>query len=234
MLGCAVPVDPGGQSRVAWQFEIATVDAKTLIGLAFTTGLFTAILNQALAWLREIYERRISHKNSAKNFAIGLVEILTAYAQECNSRISYNRFDEQDRGYGRYRHLPTLPNYPTGPIELLPPKIAAGLVDLRNEISEAERDIESTEEVDGPPEAIDVATHRCATVGFRAYKLSVRLRRYYGLGSYQGQSDFASELRRYYRKRHHGPLRRLWSSLPMYRVRRAVSRWQRRVLRLWR
>jgi hypothetical protein len=205
------------------------IDFKTVLTLAFTTGLFTALLNQGIGLLREIFERRRTHRDAAKNFAIKLVEILTAYAQECNARANSNRYDEREGEHGRYRHLPDLPVYPVGPMELFPSKIAAGLVDLRNEITEAERDIEGTMEVVGYPEATQTTTYRCVAIGLRAYKLAASLRWHHGLGSYQGQSDFARELRSHYRATHHGPLRRLWTSLPIYRARRFISRWRRRL-----
>ena len=120
--------------------------------------------------------------------------------------------------------LPELPPSPPGPLELLPSEVAAGLHDLRNEVKEAQRDIQGV--LDGPPEEVDATNARCANIGYTALKLAARLRRHYRLGSYQaaGVSTFASELRRHYRMSHRGPLRKFWHSLPVYKNRRRISR----------
>ena len=176
---------------------------SAILTLAFSTGVFTAVFNQGIAWLKETRQSREKDRRTAKASALLLVEMLTSYAQECNSRSSYNRYDKHSGTYGRYSDMPVLPPYPEG-VEwaVLPSKIAAGLRDLRNEVNEAKRDIDATAEVIDPDEAADVATDRCVVIGYMALRISGRLRKYYGFGPYQaaGQSNFASELHKYYRR----------------------------------
>jgi hypothetical protein len=208
----------------------------SILTLALTTGLCTAVFNQGFDWIKQTVQRRQEHKRAGKGLALKLVEMLTAYAQECNSRIDYNRYDERTGTYGRHSQMPTLPPYPDGPSELLPSRVAAGLQDLRNEVGEAVRDIKATSEIDGPEDAIDVATHRYAIVGYTGLKLAVRLRRHYRLGPYQaaGRSSFASDLRKHYRASRRGPIRRLWASLLVQRIRRRLRRWRLRITNIYR
>lgn len=209
---------------------------SSLIQIAFATGLCTAVFNQGFAWVKEIIQRRQSNRVEGRTFALELVEILTAYAQECNSRIDCNLFDERSGGYGRYTEMPALKPFPEGPWGLLPSSIAAGLRDLRNEVGEASRDIKGAGEVDGHPEAIDAATSRFGTVGYTAVLLAQRLRRHYQLGHYQaaGASTFELQLRRQYRSSHPGLIKRLWQSLPIFRLRRRLSRLRRRLTNAYR
>jgi len=205
--------------------------------LALTTGLATAIFNQLLGWLKEIYQLRDKDARSGKALALLLVECLTKYAQECNHRLGYNAYDRSFGDHGRYSDMPGLPPYPEGAgWEVLPAKISAGLRDLRNEVDEATRSIKISFEVVGPEDGIDTATHKYGAVGYTALKISERLRAYYKLGPYQaaGQSSFASELLRHYRESHPGPVRRLWESLPVYKMRRCLSKCCRKLLKLFR
>jgi hypothetical protein len=212
----------------------AALDLSTIIKLALTTGLCTAIFNQGFAWLRETIQRREKHRLRGKALALELVGMLTAYAQKCNSLINTSEYKQREGGLGRY-DFPDLPPLPPGPSELLPSSVAAGLQDLRNEAKEAKRDIAGTLEVVGPPEAVQVANYHCAGVGYAALKLANRMRRHYRLGSYQAaaaSSTFASELREYYRAGHRGPVRRLWNGLPIYKIRRRGSRLWRWLINL--
>ena len=130
--------------------------------------------------------------------------------------------------------MPALPPYPEGADwHVLPPKIAAALLDLRNEVNEAKRSIRITTEVVDPSEAADTASRSYVLVGYMALRISKRLRKYYGFGSYQAaeRSSFAHELEEHYRKTHQGPFRRLWSSLPVYRIRSRIRKAGLRVMK---
>jgi hypothetical protein len=106
---------------------------------------------------------------------------------------------ERIRGKGRRtaRQLqaprPAAISGPAGRLELLPPKIAVGLQDLRNEIQQARRDIEGALQVDGPPEAVAATNARCKNIGEAARKLEDRLRHHYRLGAYQSTSRVRSQ-----------------------------------------
>lgn len=215
-----------------------TVDAVwtwgSILKLAFTTGLFTGAFNQGFAWMKEVVHRRSNDRRAGRAMALHLVEMLTSYAQECHARIGYNRYDSDMGDYGRYSDVPDLPLYPVGSEwEVLPPRIAVGLRDLRNEVKEANRRISITAEVNDPSDASDQATHECVSVGYMALNISDRLRKHYELGPYQaaGRSEFASDLRRRYRQSNHGPFRKLWHSLTVWRIRWRIWKGYRRLLR---
>jgi hypothetical protein len=210
----------GAPVEVVWTWT-------SLLQVAFTTGLCTAIFNQVLAWIKESIQRRQKDRVDGRTFALQLVELLTAYAQDCNSRIDANLYDDRSGGYGRHSDMPILKPFPEGgPWGLLPPKLAAKIRDLRNEVHEAAREIQGVSEVDGHQEAIDAATSRYGTIGYTSSRLAQNLRQHYRLGRYQaaGGSTFEAELRKRYRASHPGPLKRLWRSLPVERFRRWVLR----------
>jgi hypothetical protein len=198
----------GAPVEVVWTWT-------SLLQVAFTTGLCTAIFNQALAWTKESFQRRQKDRVDGRTFALQLVELLTAYAQECNWRADVNLYDDRTGDYGRYSDMPVLKSFPDERSwGLLPSRVAAGIRDLRNEVDEAAREIKGVLEVDGPPEAIVAATSRYGRIGYISLRLAQRLRRHYRLGRYQsaGGSTFEVELRKRYRASHPGPLKRLWGS----------------------
>jgi hypothetical protein len=102
----------------------------TILKFAFTTGLIGAVFNQGFALLKDSIRRRRRETQRARGFALKLVGMLTAYAQACNSLIDSNDYEQEHGALGSYE-LPELAPYPSGPWELLPPRLAAGLEDLR-------------------------------------------------------------------------------------------------------
>jgi hypothetical protein len=209
----------GAPVEVVWTWT-------SLLQVAFTTGLCTAIFNQALAWTKESFQRRQKDRVDGRAFALQLVELLTAYAQECNWRADSNVYDDRTGDYGRYSNMPALKSFPEGPWGLLPSRMAAGIKDLRNEVDEAAREIKGALEVDGHPDAVAVATSRYGTIGYTSLRLAQRLRRHYRLGHYQAASGstFEVDLRKRFRVSHPGPLERLWKSLPVKRFRQWLFR----------
>jgi hypothetical protein len=200
---------------------------KSILTLALSAGVFTAVFNQSFAWIKETVQRLQNDKRAGGAFALQLVEMLTAYAQQCTSRIYVNDPHYVVGNGGPYAEMPVLPHYPEGPWEVLPPKLAAGIRDLRNEVDQANSQIKGAFEVDGPSEGFETATNQFAVVGYSALRFANRLRRHYGLGPYQaaGNSDFAATLRRRYQQSQVGPLRWLLSKWP--NKRRLQRRWQR-------
>jgi len=203
----------------------------SIVQVAFTTGFFTAALNQLFALLKDAIQRRQKDRVDGRDFALQLVELLTAYAQECNSRSIANAYDDQLGDYARFSGMPNLKQYPEGPWGILPSRLAAGIRDLRNEVAQAARDIEATIEVDGPKEGADVASRRFGTVGYKSLLLANELRADYRLGRYQaaGRSGFEAHLRQQYRLSNPGPFKRLWGSLTVARMRQRFSRWRSRI-----
>lgn len=208
-----------------------------ILKLASTTGFFTAVLNQAFRFFREMLQQAGKDRRAGKLLAQKIVEILTNYAQECHHRLSANLYDQADGGgYGVYSDMPQLPDYPEGDAwAVLPTKVAAGLRDFRSELKESKRAIEITDEVYGPPEAFDTASHNYIIMGYTAIKLADSLRSRYGLGLYQSTDNdgFVNALRKHYQKSRRGLLHKLWESLPVKRARRWVSRKRKSVIHLF-
>jgi len=198
---------------------------------ALTTGLATACLNQLFAWLKEERQRKIAERKSGNILALTLVHILTNYAQECNSWARSNRFASESGGYGS-ESIPELPPYEGSDAgwAALPSTIAAALKDFRNDVRDAVHGVEQTNEIYGPPEAINTATYRLVYLGYRACGLSTQLRKYYGFGKYSGDNTFMKELEFHYRKSNPGPISRFWESYPIYNLRRRIRRVVRKAL----
>jgi hypothetical protein len=97
----------GAPVEVVWTWT-------SLLQVAFTTGLCTATFNQVLAWTKESFQRRQKDRVDGRTLALQLVELLTAYAQECNSRIDANLYDDRTGGYARYSEMPILKPFPEG------------------------------------------------------------------------------------------------------------------------
>jgi hypothetical protein len=162
-----------------------TVTWGLILKLAFTTGLSTAFLNQVIGLAKEEWQRRRGDKKKGRVAALELVEILTAFAQECEARREYNEYDRSLGDNGRYSHIPPLSKYPNDiGWETIPPVIAGALVDLRNEIKQAERKISITAEVVDPEEATVSADTQFTSLARMATQLAQRLRDSYGLGKY--------------------------------------------------
>lgn len=203
----------------------------SILKVALTTGFFTAALNQSFAWLKEATQHREKDRRTGQVLALSLVQTLTNYAQECSARSRSNRYIADTGGYGDQR-IPILPDYQESDPgwRVFPSEIAAAIRDFRNEISNAKRDVAETDELLGPPEAIDSATYQYVRLGFKAWQFSERLRRYYHFCRYSGDLSFANELRSHYRMAHPNLLRRIWRSLPIYKLRRRARQGWRRVL----
>ena len=99
-----------GNSRTAVDF----FTWWTVVKFAFTTDLFTAGFTQGLAWAEETVQSRTMTRRRKKELSIKLVDMLTAYAQECLSWVAGNEADEAIGRYGRFSEMPDLPVYPDG------------------------------------------------------------------------------------------------------------------------
>lgn len=198
----------------------------SIFRLAFTTGLITAAFNQGFAFLKEAWQQRQKDRQTGQALAGELVEKLTSYAQDCNSRAQRNRAELEIGNFGDDRIPDLAPYDEQGAWGVLPPKIAGALRDLRNEVPEARRAIAETLEYLGPPEAIDTATYQLDHLGYMAFQIARRLRLHYGLGAYKGRSTFATDLRKRHQKNRQGSLRKLWQSLYVTRIRTRIRRWR--------
>ncbi|MER9740568.1 hypothetical protein [Mesorhizobium sp. M0187] len=174
----------------------AAVTWGLILKLGLTTGVFTAVFNQAAAALKDAWQSRMFDRRRGTTSAIGLVEVLTTFALECDARHDYNDYDRLNRNDPRHYDMPPL-KYPDDvALDILPRHIAVGLADLQTEIQQAKRNVSITAEVVDPPEATKTADDGYLSVGQTAINLALRLRKEYRLGPYQGDTakDVAASL----------------------------------------
>lgn len=198
-----------------------------VLKLAITTGFSTASFNQGFGLIKEAIQRAKEDRKKGTVSALGLVKILQNYAQECHYRLKSNRFDQSDTpaGWGLFSEMPELPQYPDQTAwEVLPSKMAASINDFRHELTTATQGIQFTDDVLGPPEAIDTANYTYIRMGHKAAELARQLRNHYNLGRYS--PDFILELREEYRKSRRGsPFLRIWRSRTATKLRRRCRRY---------
>lgn len=201
----------------------------TVVKFAFTTGLFTALFTQGFAWVKGTVQGWAKTRRQGHEVSLMLVPLLTAYAQDCLSRVEDNEFGVYNRGYGSFKEMPVLQTYPVRDgLVALPRSIAGALLDLRDAVIEADRHISYTDNINGHPEAVEVANIHFVSVGHHVVCIASRLRKHYKFGPRQPVSAyyFAAELQRRYRKNHPGLVRKTWDSHAMHRLRQATQkRW---------
>ena len=193
----------------------------TIVKLAFTTGFFTAALNQGFSWIKETFQRRLKDRREGTAFALRQVESLTHYAQECISRLGDNENDDRRGEIGRHTTMPPLNKIADGPEwGLLKPCVAASIRDFYNEVEQGKRSIVATHNDLGPFEEVDTTNTMYILAGGRALLLCDMLRRRYGLGKYVeiGSFGFDNDIRKRYKKLNPCLVIRLWRSLFVHRI----------------
>ena len=192
-----------------------------------SSGLIAALATQGLIWLREARQRGEKNRQDGTAFALCHVERLTAFAQECISRLGDNGNDDGRGELGRHTSMPAPVKVDDGPNwGLLKPSIAAAIKDFYNEVEEAERDMASTYDVLGAVEVVDTANNKFVLLGCRAVEICDIQRKEYRLGAYQGIGSyrFDESIREQYRKLMPGLHIRIWRSLFIYRIRCRIRR----------
>jgi hypothetical protein len=170
----------------------------------------------AAAWVSAMKARR-----AAKASALRIVRLLTEFAYQCDLRASWNEA-------ARYSDVPKLPPYVDDIAwEALSRRIAVRVLRLPTEISNAEIAILSARRA-SPEKADIIATESVIYLGYTAIEIAHSLRRRYRLGRHTGVGayDFASDLRRKYRRLHQSRINRAWASARsgLYRMRRRLRR----------
>lgn len=204
----------------------------TLISLAFTTGVITALFNSAFSIVTENLKRRAQNAKEGAAAAHLLVPILTAYAHECAKRLVENGQDKSEGLAGGHTKMPAMPEYSSTILwSSLPGRIAAGINDLRIEIREADAFISASADYDPNPEEVAASANvKFALVGWKAYTLAKKLRRRYSLGMYQSTTisyHWISPLRAHYRSLNPNLLERAWNSYPAAKLRFRYKQWKR-------
>ena len=163
-----------------------TMNIATILTLAFSTGLATAIFNQTIGWLRDARHERLVQARDACYLAIRLAVLLEQFGIACAVRIS-----DQDL-YGRHGGLVgasfgALPDLPPFPDEedwkALHPDLLARVLTLRNELLLCGRAIALLANV-YPEGVLDESTQQCGKAGHIAMVLAGDLRRHYHLPTF--------------------------------------------------
>lgn len=170
----------------------------SLLAFAATTGIITALLNQAFGILRDWRVAVGKKKSLAGYHALRLAAILESFAYSCASFIMDNGNAQQgsDEQYPDWNAmLPDLAPYPEESegwhaIDL---KLAGRALDLRNHITGSQGVIASTIEftMDDLEHTLD---EHAAERGLEAWALAVELRRRYGLPTFEPIWDFTPTL----------------------------------------
>lgn len=173
----------------------------SVIALAATTGIFTALLNQLLTVLREWWVSSSNKRARAGYHALRLAVLLEAYAEACADLIIENDNLEPPSPEQEFPDwnlkLPDLPSYPDDAegwraIDL---QLAARALNLRNRISGSQGIIFANRE-HTPEELGRVTDEEAAERGLEAWEIAVALRRKHGLDPIGPIWDFIGRLER--------------------------------------
>jgi len=177
------------------------VDLTTWTGMlvfAATTGIITAILNQAFGIGRDLWAAYVKRKSEAGYLALRLASILEGYAYDCASFIGDNANAEQrpDSPYPDWNiRLPELPPFPEEKegwhsIDL---KLAARALDLRNHLAGSQGMINATAEFTEDDLENELPEH-AGERGKEAWALAKDLRNRYRLPAFEPVWDFTKTL----------------------------------------
>lgn len=171
-----------------------------MLTFAATTGIITAVLNQAFALGRDLVAARSRRKALAGYHALRLAALLEGYAYDCASFIGENFNPQQppDEPYPAYNaNLPDLQPYPEeiDGWHSLDLRLAGRALDLRNHIKGSVGVIASIIEY-SESELGETLDEHAALRGQEAWVLAKDLRRRYGLPPFEPVWDFTDTLDR--------------------------------------
>ena len=203
-----------------------TLTWSSVVAALLGTGLAAAVFTNVFAWVKEEIQRRLNGRRSASVLAYDLGDLLLRFARECSERAISNRYED-----GAYLKMPMLAPYPGGQDRAaLPKKIGFGLVDLRNQVEAASSTVILGDFCFDHCDLVEGATGEYIDLGYAALRLSDDLRQLYWRRHRRpiGRCYWEVELRKEYRRRHDGPLRRAWHRAWdgewIYHMRRRIRR----------
>jgi hypothetical protein len=180
------------------------MDTSTILATAFSTGLATAILNQAIGWWRDSRKDHVATAREARYLAIRLAVLLEKFSLDCADSIADYELHTDFDGYaGKSRGtIPDLPEYPEGDWRVLSAELLGRCLSLRNELRLSDGHIGFWEDV-GYRECIPAeCAQQTGKCGYRAWILAKDLRAEYQLGPFDtkdvSQWDFVATLREKY------------------------------------
>jgi hypothetical protein len=158
------------------------ITLSTVLWIAVSTGLATAVFNQFIGWLREAMHDRASTKRDARYLAIRLAVMLEEFAIKCADRIGDNDLYRQTKGSvgTKWDSIPELPPYPDeADWRSLAPGLLSRVLTLRNALSLKGGGVVSG--ADWGNYSAAACDSKCGKGGFVAWTLARDLRAHYGL-----------------------------------------------------
>lgn len=154
---------------------------REVLTMAATTGVFTTLLNQGVAWLREWWTDKHRKKSEAIYLAMRLAAILEEFVVKCVYRAWHDDADLREGVIKLDYSLPMLACYPNDlDWKFLDPKLAEQILSFPNELTSARMACE----FQGMREGNKVASATETVVaGIKAWKLAQDLRKRYDLGT---------------------------------------------------
>lgn len=157
-----------------------------IIKLVLSTGIFTALINQGITWLKDWRKDKEINERMAQYSALRIAIDLEAFAISCAKAISDSNFFSQTDGHAGSQHskIPSLLEYPKDiDWRLIERSLCERTLALRNEIELCQGEIDFWYEIDY--ECIPSACcEQTGTCGYRAWKLANDLRKFYKLSSF--------------------------------------------------
>ncbi|TGU74579.1 hypothetical protein E4633_03700 [Geomonas terrae] len=152
-----------------------------LLKLALTTGVITAIINQAINWVREYYKEKGVNTRCSRYSALRLAVILEGFAISCADDIAemdmYRHFGGE---VGRKsRKLPLLDQFPADiDWRVLDPSLSTKVLSFHNDLALAQQVIGGTYDID-PECGPDACLDQLGICGYRAWGIAEALRERY-------------------------------------------------------
>jgi hypothetical protein len=172
----------------------------SLLTFAATTGIFTALLNQGLGWLRDWRSSSEKRAANAGYLALRIAVLLEAYADACSGVVE--DIDNHDSSGGHIgaqtKELPQIPDYPTDDDSwrVLAPDLLDGCLSFPNKVAASQKIVGSVFEWGDNQDMAQQCMKECIDRGLEAWTLAAELRKRYHFEPHSGIYDYADYLRR--------------------------------------
>lgn len=181
----AIPVEP----------TLVSLSWGEISKLAFSTGVVTAIVNQAVGWVRDWRKELTSSQRDARYLALRVAVVLESFAIACAKIISDNNtYTGGEECFGTiHDKLPPPPEYPSDvDWKSLPPELSARALSFMNEIPLSTYDIDFMYEIEEDQVSSTCSKH-AGKCGYRAWQIAVSMRKQYKLPAFDPK-QFAWDL----------------------------------------
>lgn len=172
----------------------------SLLTLAATTGVVTALLNQGLSWLRDWRASSEKRKANARYLALRVAVLLEAYADTCSDVAGEIDLHESSRGHGgkQITELPKVPDYPADDDSwrLVAPDLLDRCLSFPNKVAASQKVVDSVHIWGDRGDLVQQCMEECVDRGLEAWNLAADLRKRYRFEPHSHVYDYADHLRR--------------------------------------